>query len=528
MSCKLCLTSDGRALRRHHLCGLVDVAVFTILEVEQRAVISLLELSDQQVHWLRPGTSFHYGTYLNDKGQTLRVALFSAKLAGNPTMASITAIVHSELLPRLSVLTGICAGLKSRPAFDDRREIRGLRIGAVVVPREVVDYSHAVVTGATELGKQDQIPAHKQYGIHGLGLTLPKHMTRDQETWILAKRNIYMCGQSSSWSGHLDSDSFREPDNTSRNAWDDILRASVCNPKTFAVSDDDLASSNLLLKNEVVLQDLNERRHVRVKSADMEAAGFAVASNACSAEWFVIRGVSDLGDSVKSDLFQAYASANAAAYLTFALHSLDANLLRNAPADSLNAARLERAQLAVTSVLESFVTIIHDHVGKKVNLEVYWVGNSVSGSNPGRRIVGGVVRDGRMKAERAGALNRFEPNRFFPFKPTKGDPRAVAQVGDPELKLEEKFHEIGEEENSPLKWVYAVPLFEEHDLRGERVGVLCCTSIDPLTASDATPEVSGREKLKIRALVGTVREVVTSMCIVTDCWSLVRREVVSP
>jgi nucleoside phosphorylase len=507
------------------LCGLVDVAVFSILEVEQRAVMSLLDLSDQQVHWLCTGDSFHYGTYLNDKGQKLRVALFGTKLAGNPTMASLAAIVHSELLPRLSVLTGICAGLKSRPASDDRPEIHGLRIGAVVVPREVVDYSHAVVTGATELGNPDSIPAHKQYEIQGLGLALQKQLTLDQKTWILNKRDAYMRGQQRHWKGSLDSGSFREPDNKSRDEWNEFLRKSVCDPQTFSVSDDDLASSNLLLKNEVVLQDLNENRHRRVKAADMEAAGFSVASKACSADWFVIRGVSDLGDSVKSDLFQTYASANAAAYLTFTLHSLDANLLRNALADNLNAARLEQAQLAVTSVLESFVTIIHDHVGKRVNLEVYWVGNSVSGNDPDRQVVGGVVRDGRMKAERAGALNRFEPNRFFPFKPSKGDPRVVAQVGDPELKLDEKFHEIGAEEKSPLKWVYAVPLFEEHELRGERVGVLCCTSIDPLTASDPTQEVLDREKLKIRALVGTVRQVVTSMGIITDCWNLVRREV---
>lgn len=525
MSCKLCQSSDVHPFRMHHLCGLIDVAVFTILEVEQRAVIELLSLSDQSVHYLHTGARFHYGTYRNDKSQNLRIALVSAELAGNPTMASLAAIVHTELLPRLSVLTGICAGLKSRPASPRSKELRGLKIGAVVVPREVVDYSHAVVTGATELGNPDQTPAHKQYEIHGLGRTFPIQLTRRQANRILKDRDVYMGAQFATWTGRLDYDSFQVPENSSKKDWGDFFRENVFDPEDFPISDDDLASSNLLLKNEIVLQALNEKRHSRVRAADMEAAGFAVASNSCSAEWVVIRGVSDLGDSVKSDLFQTYASANAAAYLTFVLHTLDANLLRNRPADRLIAARLERAQLAVSSVLESFVTIIFDHLDKKVNLEVYWVGTQATGDDSNRHFVLGVVRDGRMRAERAGSLNRFEPNRFFPFNPEDNDPRVVALVGDPSRNLEEKFHEIRAEENSPLKWVYAVPLFDEQDLHGERTGVLCCTSIDPLTTNDATREVREREKLKIRALLGTVREVVTSMCIVTDCWKVVRREV---
>lgn len=58
-----------------------------------------------------------------------------------------------------------------------------------------------------------------------------------------------------------------------------------------------------------------------------------------------------------------------------------------------------------------------------------------------------------------------------------------------------------------------------------KVGVLCCTSIEGLTADDALPEQATEAQTALRALIGGVRDVVTNTCINTDVWGLVRRDV---
>lgn len=529
MNCQACPAPSLQASDRHHLCALVDVAIFTILEVEERAVLWFLKLEDLGVHWLSTGTAFKYGTFVNDAGSKVRIAVFRAGHSGNGPMASLASFAHASLLPRLSLLAGICAGLKSADAGAAfKRPIKGLRVGTVVMPREVIDYSHAIVSAGSELGVPEYIPAHRVHMLKGIGLSLKTGCNEEERTIMIDGRNHYMrLHENKSWTGRADERSFPTPKGTAMESWKStVLPQQVLDPEDFVVSDNDIASSNLLLKNERELQNLHVNRHGRVMAADMESAGFAVACEAARAEWSVVRGVSDLGDTAKSDQFQPYAAANAAAYLRHALGKLDINLLRNTAADILNRMRLREAQVSVASVLEAFASIFHDHLGRRVNLEIYWIGRGTYNMNGTSIILEGVVRDGSMKAERSGALNRFEPNRFFPFEPPDGNSRAVARAGAPGTGPEHYvFHPIDPAESTPLKWVYAVPLYSERNLQGQRVGVLCCTSTESLTDGDASPEQAAQAKIALRALIGGVRDVVTNTCINTDVWGLVRRDV---
>jgi len=529
MNCQACRASGLQASNRHHLSALVDIAIFTILEVEERALLWFLKLDDLGVHWLSTGTAFKYGTFVNDTGSKVRVAVFRTGHSGNGPMASLASFVHASLLPRLSILVGICAGLKSADAGANfKRQIKGLRIGTVVMPREVIDYSHAVVSEGRELGEPEYIPAHRVYTLKGIGLSLKTGFNDEERTNMIASRNDYMrLNENKSWTGRADERSFQTPQNTTMESWKSaVLPLQVLDPEGFVVSDNDIASSNLLLKNERELQNLHVNRHARVMAADMESAGFAVACEAARAEWSVVRGVSDLGDKAKCDQFQPYASVSAAAYLRHALGKLDINLLWNSAADVLNRTRLREAQVSVASVLEAFGSIFLDHLGRRVNLEIYWIGKGTYRMNGTAVILDGVVRDGSMKSERSGALNRFEPNRFFPFEPPEGNARAVARAGAPGTGPGHfVFHEIDPEENTPLKWVYAVPLYRERNLQGHRVGVLCCTSTESLTDHGASPEEAEKARIALRALIGGVRDVVTNTCINTDVWDLVRRDV---
>ncbi len=526
MHCNNCPSPPFSSAERHHLCGMVDVAVFSIIEREDKAVLWFLDLREVTIHWLPSSHSFKYGIFENSHGQKIRVAVFRAGEAGNINMATLASLAHAALLPRLSVLVGIAAGLKSGDLIEGekRQKVNGVKIGTVLVPREIVDYSFAAIRKVEDL-VVEETPLHKKHPVEKIGLAVYKLLTGMEVKDLIARRNEYMKMENHDWRGQLDKESFPVPNREDRSEWLSSLPLKVVDPSELVVTDDDVASSNLLLKNEEVLQKLHVHRHNRVKGGEMEAAGFAVASRACNAEWMVIRAVSDLGDSAKSDLFQPYACASAAGYLVAILRKLDLNLIRNGAADALHRHLLGKAEAAVKGGLEAFVTIFHDQLGQKVNLEIYWKGNAKVVENGSTKHVPGVIRHGDMKAERSGALNRFEPHRFFAFKPLQGITRAVAQAADPATALPEVFHLIQPSENTPLNWVYAIPLFESMSHTGDRTGALCCTSTDSLFPEQATKAEIAKAKFKLRAMIGSVRDVVTSTCISTGAFDLVMREV---
>jgi len=506
---------------------MIDVAVFTILEEEEEAAIWFLELEGVKVHWLPNDQSFKCGIFNNSVGQQIHIAVFGSRDQGNISMATLTALVHAALLPRLSVLVGIAAGLKSGDLNDGNDvstviKVDGVKIGTVLVPREVVDYSFAAIKSVEDLAVEEQ--RHRLYRIEKLGLAVGKLLDEEEHEELIVRRNKYMGEINSKWTGKLDGVSFPPPPKIANNTWVESLKLNVVPPTEFKVTNGDVASSNLLLKNAGILQKLHARHHPQVKGAEMEAAGFAAASRSCNAEWFVIRAVSDFGDEDKSDRFQPYACANAAGYLAVLLRKLDLNLLRNGRADALQKHRLQKAEYEIKVVLEAFASIFDDQLKRKVNLEIYWTGQAKLVGKVDRPSIQGVIRDGKIKAERGGFLNRYEPRRFFSFKPKRNEPRAVAQAADPENMSPEVFHSVSQEENTPLKWVYAIPLYRNMEHAGDRTGTLCCTSTEPIL-KEATTATFEEEQLKLKAMLGIVRDLVTSTCISTCAFDLVTREV---
>lgn len=529
MPCEACPPALHTATERHHLCGLVDVAVVTIIEKEEQAVLHLLDLQGApRRHWLANGQSFTYGELRNATGQ-LRVAVVGVRDPGNTAMAAITALLQMTLLPRLSILVGIAAGLKSRAATDSEgrtlKEVSGVRVGHIFVPKKIIDFSFAAIEKGEDLATEK--PRHEIYSISGVALSLSKRFSNEEEGRALELRDRYIKDKiNNKWTSRIDTESFPRPKKFSREEWNCLINESLVDPKTLPVSEDHIASSNLLLKNEEVLQKLHLERYSRVKGGEMEAAGFAVASQRCKAEWLVIRVVSDLGDDAKSDDFQDYASANAAAYLaTFLRDKIDVDLIRsNSAADTFRRTRKKEVEEEIKSILDAFASIF-DQVGLKVNLEIYWSGQAKYFMGGKTVYVRGVIRDGNMKAERSGGLNRFEPRRFFAFSPKHSQPRAVAQCADPEVTEKEVFHAVKPEENTPLSWVYAIPIFSKKDYMGDKVGAICCTSTDPLFQQGDSNGEQERKRLRVRAMLGILRDLLQSAFVSTDRFFFVEEEV---
>jgi hypothetical protein len=179
----------------------------------------------------------------------------------------------------------------------------------------------------------------------------------------------------------------------------------------------------------------------------------------------------------------------------------------------------------IKSILEAFATIFQDQVGLRVNLEIYWSGQAKYFVDGKAFYVPGVIRDGNMKAERSGGLNRFEPRRFFAFRPKHSQPRAVAQCADPEV-TEEVFHIVDKsKENTPLSWVYAIPILSKKDHTGNKLGAICCTSTDPLFQQGDSIGEKDRKRHRVKAMLGILRDLLQSAFVSTDRFFFVEEEV---
>lgn len=82
-----------------------------------------------------------------------------------------------------------------------------------------------------------------------------------------------------------------------------------------------IGSADRLL-NHLALRDRLAREHGMI-AVEMEGSGIAVGSDLSGLHWYVVRGISDLADGSKNDVFQPYAALVAAAYVRALLGELD-------------------------------------------------------------------------------------------------------------------------------------------------------------------------------------------------------------
>ena len=92
-------------------------------------------------------------------------------------------------------------------------------------------------------------------------------------------------------------------------------------PSAPAVHRGAIGSADRLLRNAVLRDHLASE--YGILAVEMEGSGIAVASDLNGLYWYVVRGIADLADGAKNDLFHPYAALVAAAYVRALLGELN-------------------------------------------------------------------------------------------------------------------------------------------------------------------------------------------------------------
>lgn len=376
---------------------------------------------------------------------------------------------------------------------------KGAKIGEIIVPQSIIDYSFAVVQQDDEF--ETVIPRHRQYRRSNISAGLRTRIEIGSWMKALKARDSYMADNLSSWSEEEALQRFQKPLNIENEEWNITMKKIAYLENTsedFTPNDGIVASSNWLLKNPEILQNLHLGDN-RIIAAEMETAGFVAACDQHKAEWLVIRAISDYGDPYKCDAFQDYASANAATYLNSLLNdSNNAQVICaiQAAQDVYLPRMRDNYSSRVRSVLEAFCTVFKEHLNISVNLEIYWR------TRDGK----GVCRDGTMRAERSGGLNRCNPCSFFPFTNNRNE-RIVAKCVNPSNSSSMKcfIGRIPLTENTPLKWVAALAILDGQ----EKIAAICCTGRSNLFEDTDSSSNKLSKENSIFSTLGLVRDIVS-------------------
>ena len=478
--CNSCPESPKPNIGAHHLCGHVDVAVITITDEEHETVNNILSLQGRdgksEHHVLCNGHSFTYGCLWDSGGHKLRVAVFKAGSQGNPAMAVLTTVIQMTLLPRLSILVGIAAGLKGK-----------VKIGDVLIPERVVDFSFVVEKDVKSPGSQNgnaqkiRLPRHKSYdkkGVSNSGLTRGISGAAGEDA-IESRKSFMRTKGINPDADHTES--FPPPELIAAKDWGEFLFAHVGPIKKIpGVHDGILASSNALLKDESVLKELYDKHYDRVRGADMEAAGFAEACDQFHSSWMIVRGVSDFGDRFKSDSFHYYASASAAAYLSaFLKYNGNAKSIRNTRCAADVYVLTERTAFE-RNIYEILKVAADDFLGEKcpnipINVGIYWKCTATFPTKEGIRHKNGAGRNEKLHVQRCHGGR--EPTKFHAFEPACGaEPARVAKYMSGSLLEDGEIIRL--DDASALKWLSIATLCATQG--GEIVGAICCSSTRPL------------------------------------------------
>jgi nucleoside phosphorylase/Flp pilus assembly protein TadD len=215
--------------------------------------------------------------------------------------------------PPILILLGIAAGRRGK-----------LKIGDVIVPREVADFSVRVLEGGEEKQRPRILPLN-----HAV-LQMIQAFRCDRAKFLATFKKL-----------------FGPPITPNKNQQEEFAQHVTFEP---AIHDNALASMDALLRDKVKFEELC-KTHQGIRASEMEAGGFI---KACEGRyppkpWLVIRGISDLGDDLKNDDFHRLASCAAASFLDlFLTDGLDLEIFGGA---------VQRTKPIQTPVVDTIQTV---------------------------------------------------------------------------------------------------------------------------------------------------------------------------
>jgi nucleoside phosphorylase len=272
----------------------VDIAILTVIPQELTAVkaaLGIQDIPDNRTRTQDSKTVYLHGELFSEQTQrNYSLALGCIGRAGNynSSQAATEAILSYD--PKLLVLLGIAAGIKGKA-----------KLGEVVFSERIVGYESAALRQLEDGAKVEHRPDM---------LSVPTGIYQDAMFYLAAYKDL---GSNNPKRLEL---SFKEKGGNYPTPADDQSYLQehdiICGIEIDVCT---IASGEKLLKDPQFLEDIRDQQHGRVKVGEMEAIGFSNACQTMQRDWLVVRGISDFGDSYKSDIFHPLASLTAATVL---------------------------------------------------------------------------------------------------------------------------------------------------------------------------------------------------------------------
>jgi nucleoside phosphorylase len=221
----------------------------------------------------------------------IRVAVACLGGAGNVTAAATAAELAQAYKPRLIVMVGIAAGIRDK-----------CRIGDVVFSERVVAYEPAALHVAEGLGSRILARVGR---LLGLGTTVRQGRPEMYRLAHAVEQDVV---------------AYLASTDTAVARLRTALAAMRAGPPSSGELTGEvrprmatIASGEKLLRDPAMLAGLRSDTHGKIEVGEMEAAGIAEASRRHGIDFLIVRGISDFGDSKKTDEGHLLASAGAAA-----------------------------------------------------------------------------------------------------------------------------------------------------------------------------------------------------------------------
>lgn len=312
-----------------------DVAILTVLPVELQAVMAALKIDSRQRIRKNSGIYFSAVVYSRLLDLDLSVIVGCIGEASQSSAALATTHLITLFRPAFVVLVGIAAGIRNK-----------LKIGDVIVPREVVDVSLSVQQKDETRFRPQTHSCHKS-----VKQMLPSFNINEAAFHARCR------------------DLFGPPITPSLGQEGDFAQNVTFEPIAL---DNAIATSDRLLKNKHEFEKLQEI-HDSIRAAEMEAGGLIKACNEeqPSLPWLVVRGISDFGDDLKNDNFHRLASCAAAAWVSYFLEDgfdllvlRDKSLVRGGEGFGVNPSSAETPTARSTQLAPVTINVLNDSLDK--------------------------------------------------------------------------------------------------------------------------------------------------------------------
>lgn len=265
----------------------MDLFILSVIPVELAGLAQIfnLDLKDGEKQVLESGLIVHNQHYATGTHK-ISIGFSLINDAGNPITAAVVTEVIKSLQPDCLCLLGIAAGMRDKT-----------KIGEVILSDSILHYEKGSLIENNTFNPRPSIVSIPFSCKQMLG-TLISHLLQFPEDLNISQYSKRV----------------PLPDHKSLKISKEEYRKNIATE--IEVKSSFIGSGEKLVKDPAKFYALR-KIHNKVEVIEMESAGFQTACEVFRKDYFVIRGISDFGDQLKSDHFHLYASTNASVVLRY-------------------------------------------------------------------------------------------------------------------------------------------------------------------------------------------------------------------